>query len=140
MKNFNNEQYNKPNYSVGRITDLSSTAVSPLTKNIIPYQKKKLPIKYITQHDIDTLQSQINKLKGELIHLKDGFSREDEFYKKLINNKTIVTITLQNELIVCNILENYKYGLLIRKEDTRRIENIFIQKVNIIYLSYQDKL
>jgi hypothetical protein len=133
MKNFNNEQYNKPNYSIGRITDFSSTGTGINNKF---YNRKKLPIKYINQQDIDNLQSQINKLKGELVHLKEGFSREDEFYKKLIVDKIKVIITLQSEIITGIVVENYKYGLVIEKESPRKNNKLFIQKSNIIYLEF----
>ncbi len=65
-------------------------------------------------HELDSLQNQVKQLKGEIYYLKYGISREEEFYKKLIDAKTIVQLCLvTGEIFDVTITEHMRYCVVV---------------------------
>ena len=83
--------------------------------------------------ELDSLQNQVKRLKGEVYYLKYGISREEEFYKKLIDSKAAVQLVMTSgEVFDIVVIEHLRYCLIIRGGG----KSWFLQKSCIKYIQF----
>ena len=81
--------------------------------------------------DIDSIHNELKRLKGEVFQLKYGLTKEDEFFKKLIETNEKVTLSfLSGEQMDVIIKDSFRHCLVVEASHPIK-SNLIIQKSSL---------